>query len=249
MKLHIKCPRTRYYTVPYVSNIQDTDEELSFAPADISEDVIFSDEQAKYTDLICELIAHSDFKPATIKASYRNETEEPLEQMSFHLYDNSSIDMNGIVSSIDIVVHATEHPIEKKVVYTKKFKTTQSGIVKVHETNNCSGIDTVSDVNFFAGAYKPNMPLSDIQPYLFYLAHNYNDQAFISIVSATDFLNSKNNLIPAPDIKFEDLSTLYDDIVVGKVQITLDNINYKSISAIKNTLTNSLFTIRFERII
>lgn len=248
MKLNLQCLRANYHFTPYVLNTNTANEELSFILSDTDEKILFSGGQATYIEIICSINAHSNFKPATVRANYRNELGDPFKTMQFNLYDGSSIDMNGLVSSIDIIVYESEMPIDQKVIYTKKFHTSQSKVIAVHENENYSGIDTISDVYFLSGAYKPNMPLDNIQPYLFYLTHQYNSLSNISIISATEFLNSKNTLMPDKNIKFEDLSTLYDDIVTGKIQIVLHDNIYKSVSAIKNTLTNSLFTLKFKRI-
>ncbi len=248
MKAHLKCPKANYRITPYMLNKYGLDEELSFTLSDTEEQILFLEEQNMYMNIVCSIVARSEFSPATVSADYRNEIDKPFKKMQFNLYDGSSIDMNGIVSSIDVVIYESEIPIDQKVIYTKKFYTSQSRIIEVYETENHSGINTISNVHFFGGAYKPNMPLDGIQPYLFYLMHEYNNLAHIGIISATDFLNSKNNLIPAPNIKFEDLSTLYDDIVTGKIQLTLNNSIYRSISAVKNTLTNSLFILKLKQI-
>lgn len=256
MKNFIKCPRARFTNTPYLLNKTDVDEELSFATSPIQENILICDDLPVYIDAVCDIKPHSDFNNVTVWAKYRNEIEEPFIQMSFNLYDNSSINMNGIVSCVDIIINELILPnnivineFKSYIAYTKVFPvTTRQLTLEVVEVANCSGFDTVSHAYHFGGCFKPNMSLSDIQPYLFYVKHLYNENEFIGIISASEFLNTKNDLLPSYNVTFESLANLYDDIISGKIIIKIHGKKYKSISAIKNTLTNSLFTIKFKSI-
>ena len=256
MKNFTKCPRTHFTNVPYLLKKTDIDEKLFFATSPVRENILVQEGMPSYIDAVCDIQPHSDFKNVTVHAQYRNELNEAFVQTSFNLYNNNSIDMNGIVSHIDIIIAELILPnnvlineFKPRIVYTKSFpSTTKQLTLNVVETENCSGFDTLSNVYHFGGCFKPNMPLSDIQPYLFYVGHLYNGNDFISIISASEFLNSKNDLLQSPYITFESLATLYDDIVNGKISFEFNNKKYQSVFATKNTLTNSKFTVKFKAI-
>lgn len=266
MKFCTKQPRAKFTNIPYLPNKPGISEEITSSPAVIPENIIIGN-NTHYIDMLCSLQARSEFSPVTVSAKYRNEIGDELIQMNFNLYDNTCINLNGIVSHVDIFAKeiissdgVSRHndiaslnselftqSYEQQVIYTKTFKITEkSQSVRTHETENYSGIDTISDAYYFGGNYKPNKPLSDIQPYLFYLGHNYNGTQFINIISATEFLNTKNKLTPSFSVKFDELSTLQDDIVSGKLQIKVNDKLYKSIYASKDTLTTPVIIVRFK---
>lgn len=263
MKIHIKQPKAKFTNIPYLSNTFDVSEEIVSPSTTVPENIIV-DHDTSYIDVLCTLQARSEFPPVTVSAKYRNEIGDELSQMNFNLYDNTSINLNGIVSHVDVIAEEIVAfwdtfqfdneislnditSVHDKVIYTKTFKITEkSQSVRVSEIENYSGIDTISDVYYLGGNYKPYKTLADIQPYLFYLGHYYNNEPFINIISATDFLNTKNNLKPASNVKFEELSTLQDDIMAGQIQIKINDKLYKSIYAVKNTLTVPMITVRFK---
>ena len=259
----MKQPKAKFTNIPYLSNKFDVSEEIISSPTAVQENIII-DHNISYIDVLCTLQARREFPSVTVSAKYRNEIGDELTQMNFNLYDNTSINLNGIVSHVDVIAEEiisfgdafqfdNETSLnditsgQDRIIYTKTFKiTNKSQSVRVSEIENYSGIDTISDAYYLGGNYKSYKSLADIQPYLFYLGHYYNNEPFINIISATDFLNTKNNLKPASNVKLEELSTLQDDIMAGQIQIKINDKLYKSIYAVKNTLTVPMITIRFK---
>ena len=253
-------PRIKFSALPYshcFTDIDKSDSILEIGNSEYFEDVFndSKDDNPKLLTVICELIPHIDFKNVSMNMKYRNEIDSnKYEIVSFNLYNNSTINMNGIVSSIDVIaktVLSSQRAINIKNhrLYTKNFIVqTIPKELKTIEEITCSGIDTKTHVYPFAGCLRSYMEMKDIQPYLFYIGHEYNQSPYINLVSATDFFKSQDILV-SENIAIKSLSTLEDDITDGKIELKLKNSNakYISISSSKNTLTNTYVSIIFEK--
>lgn len=206
-----------------------------------------NDQQFNMLNTICEIQPHRDFnRNICALMSYRNEINQNKEIVKYNLYDNAAIDMDGVVSSIDIyiknILNIPNYITNNQKVYTKQFITQSSSVTLTgYETFIDSGINTVSNAYGFGGGYTSHFLPNKIQPYFFYICNMYNEAPYISLMSATDFINQRRIQLAE---KY-DISTLEDDILNGKIVLNINNINYKSISSNKTGLTNNLIHITF----
>ena len=245
-------PRTKFNNLPYSDSFTDIDKNnsiLQIGNTDYYEDVFKNIDNYTYIETICELIPKSLFNNVTASMKYRNEIDEEINSIAkYNLYDNSIIKMNNIVSSIDIVLQDIiniPNSINNNIIYTKKFYIQNKNIIlQTNEEENESGINTISNAYLFGGSFMPN----NIQQYLFYIRHDYNEAPYISLISSSEILNNTSNIKLAPSIELENLSTLQDDITNGKIIIDINNKKYKSLFYKKHTLISNKINIVFKYI-
>ncbi len=131
------------------------------------------------------------------------------------------------------------------IIYTKIFgKQNKNICLETIENDTEYGINTISNAYLFGGSFKPN----NIQQYLFYIEHNYNEKTYISLISSEDIIiNNNKNIQVSKHINKEQLSTLQDDIMNGKIIIDINNKQYQSILYNKNTLMSNKVNIIFKQ--
>ena len=223
-------PRTKFNNLPYSDSFTDIDKNnaiLQIGNTDYYEDVFKNIDNYQYVETICELVPKSSFNKVEVSMQYRNEIDEEINSIiKYSLYDNNIIKINNIVSSIDIMLHDIiniPNNINNNLIYTKKFGIQNKNIIlQTDEEEIESGINTISNAYLLGGSFMPN----NIQQYLFYIKHNYNEEPYVNIISSENILNS-NDIILDQNIKLEDFSTLQDDITNGKIIIDINNRNYK----------------------
>ncbi|MDR1390998.1 MAG: hypothetical protein LBI95_01335 [Holosporales bacterium] len=257
-------PKASFSTEPFVSGfsyVEKSNSCLLIGSSDEFENVFF-EEVPEYLKLLCSISFKSEFPAITISARYKITEGGELQSMRYSLYDGSSVSMNGIVSEVsveflDFFQNFKNFPkswkdalSESKILYTKHFpiQNVSKNIDNfIDESIPQSGIiHTKSNAHFFAGAHFQGIKFSDIQPYLFYVGTGVQAKEYISIISAKDtFQTGKVKL--SPDIPKESLATLEDDICNGKIELNFDDLRYKSVVAIKETLTSDVFQILFRK--
>lgn len=273
-KQKLQQPKARFNSEPFINGFTDIDKENSdfiIGTSEKFENIFETDKKfPEYLKLLCKISAKSEFPDVSISAKYKTENDEnePENTMIYNLYDGSKINMKGLVSEININIYdivpdfgivETEEIKEfvksNPLIYTKKFETQK----KSNEIENfrdyesaydeSSLIHTKTRTHFFAGSFQKTMKISDIQQYFFYMGTGYQGEEFINLISSKDLLETQK-VKPTPGIKLENLSTLEDDIMSGKIEINFDdeNVKYQSISSIKTTLTSEIFQIIFKKI-
>ena len=273
-KQKLQQPKARFNSEPFINGFTDIDKENSdfiIGTSEKFENIFETDKKfPEYLKLLCKISAKSEFPDVSISAKYKTENDEnePENTMTYNLYDGSKINMKGLVSEININIYdivpdfgivETEEIKEfvksNPLIYTKKFETQK----KSNEIENfrdyesaydeSSLIHTKTRAHFFAGSFQKTMKISDIQQYFFYMGTGYQGEEFINLISSKDLLETQK-VKPTPGIKLENLSTLEDDIMSGKIEINFDdeNVKYQSMSSIKTTLTSEIFQIIFKKI-
>lgn len=245
----MQVPRTKFNNLPYSDSFTDIDKNntiLQIGNTDYYEDVFKSINDYTYIETICELVPKFSFNKVEISMKYRNEIDEEINSIiKYNLYDNNIIKINNIVSSIDILLYDIiniPNNINNYLIYTKKFGIQNKNIIlQTYEEEIESGINTTSNAYLLGGSFMPN----NIQQYLFYIKHNYNEEPYINVISSEDVLNN-NNIILDPNVKLEDFSTLQDDITNGKIIIDINNRKYKSLLYKKHTLISNKVNIIFK---
>lgn len=243
-------PKTNFISLPYSNSYTDIDKHktiLQIGNTDYYEDVFKNNNNYEYLETICELVPKYSFSNIEVTMKYRNEINETTnKEIKYNLYNNNFINMENVVSSIDVVLKNIlniNKNISNNIIYTKNFiKQTKNIMVKTNEFFSESVIDTISNAYMFGGKFLPN----NIQQYLFYIMHIYNEKPQIKIVSAEDVINDKNYIKLDPSIKLEDLSTLQDDIINGKITININNKKYQSVLLKKSTLISNRVNILFK---
>jgi hypothetical protein len=214
---------------------------------------------------MCSISSQSEFGNVAISARYKEKSNGDVKTLSYNLYDGSAINMTGFVSSISVTAidilpefgMPTDSRLqiyisENRVIYTKRFRTqtTPTTIENFvdRDSQETGIIHTKSKAHSFAGSYFSGIKLADIQPYLFYVGTGYQAKQYISVVSASDVVRLRKVSL-APGVSQDLLSTLEDDICNGKLLISLPDYNttYKSVSALKETVTSDIFQITFKR--
>ena len=257
-------PRAAFSNAPFVNGFTDIEKEnldLVIGSSDEFEN-LFSYESPEYIKLICKLSVKSEFPNVTISAGYKVTEDGELQMMQKNLYDGSEISMNSVISEIEIEFLDFQQDfgivkkswkdllIESPVIYKKEFpKQTISRRIDNFIDNSVEQngtIHTKSKAHFFGGSYFGGIKFSDIQPYLFYVGTGLQAEEYINIISAKEvFQNGKVKL--SPEIQIDSLSTLEDDICNGTLKLNLDDEIYKSVIAIKETLTSNVFQILFKK--
>jgi hypothetical protein len=265
-----KLPRAKFFSNPFVSGYSDIDKEnsnLFIGASEKPDDIRFgSNDLPEYIFCICNLIPKSEFNPVNVCSRYKENQDSSEESlMEFNIYSGEHINMKGFVSEIavectDIFQSASYDCIpkhwvdfiqENKIIYNKKFMLQPIDFeIESFFNENLEVTDIShykSKAHFFAGSYYKGIAISDIQQYMFFLRANIYGEKFINIISSKEILNS-NSIPPADEIRFENLSTLQDDISSGKIMLEFpDNVRYKSIDIKKETLTFDICKIIFKK--
>lgn len=273
-KQKLQQPKARFNSEPFINGFTDIDKENSdfiIGNSERFENIFENDKNfPEYLKLLCKISAKSEFQDVSISAKYKTENDEnePENTMTYNLYDGSKINMKGLVSEININIcdivpdfgiveteEIKEFVNSNPLIYTKKFETQK----KSNEIENFRDYDSVYDesslihtktrAHFFAGSFQKTMKISDIQQYFFFMGTGYQGEEFINLISAKDLIQTQK-VKPTTGIKLENLSTLEDDIMSGKIEINFDdkNVKYQSMSSIKTTLTSEIFQIIFKKI-
>ncbi|MDR1609375.1 MAG: hypothetical protein LBR78_00770 [Holosporales bacterium] len=259
-------PRTRLLGNPFIGGFTDIDREgtnLMIGDSELLDD-IFNDDSPEHIKLLCSMSAHAAFTDVVVSARYKEKSNGNVKTLSYHLYDGSSLNMTGFVSKLSITAldilpefgtpdsRWQRYISENNVIYTKHFQT-QASSTNVenfvdHDAQETGIIHTKSRAHSFAGSYFSGIKLADIQPYLFYVGTGYQAKPYISIISASDALRLRKVTL-APGVSDDSLSTLEDDICNGSIQLSIPDCNttYKSVAAIKETLTSDIFQITFRK--
>lgn len=271
-----KSMKLKYNGAPFISGFCDVEKEdinIEIGRSDVPDNLLFGDfDYPDQLTVLCDLDPIAEFdKDIQISAKYRiskdlEKNPDESFMMSRRLYDESSLKMKGVVSAIDIVFKSAlgSFPEEDKEyfkqypsIYRKTFETQKSSreISTSLDTDFGSCNDGITDIMhfqskayFFAGAYHDCLPVSEIQPYMFYMGTGFRAQEYIALISAKEYLNSQK-VIPSNEITEEKLSSLVDDVAEGKVVLSIpDKFSYRSIDITKSTITSGLCKITFERI-
>ena len=263
--------KANFNNLPYNDSYTYIDKEntiLQIGNSDYYEDIFRNTGEDLYIETICEMIPHYSFD-TNIQVSMNYNNDNINQIVRYNLYDRSIISMENVVSSIDIILldilnknnintnlnddnfktninnHSINSSENNNIIYTKFFgKQNKNICLETIEYETEYGINTISKAYMFGGSFKPN----DIQQYLFYIKHNYNERPYISLISSEDIINNKKDIQLASSINRENLSTLQDDIMNGKIVINLSNKKYKSIFYKKSTLISNKFNIIFKSI-
>ncbi|MDR2666506.1 MAG: hypothetical protein LBB34_00080 [Holosporales bacterium] len=258
-------PKAKFASDPFVSGF--TDIEYENANLIIGEskktDNIFSCEYPEYIRMLCSITYKTEFPNTAITARYKVTHDGDLKTMSYNLYDNSRINMNGFVSEVVIEFNELqpnsdfvkkswqEFLTANKILYRKKFglQLSSRNIENfIDDSSEQSGIiHTKSKAHLFAGSYFKGIKFSDIQQYLFFVGTGRGATEYISIIPAKDVLQTGKVKLDS-SIPVISLATLEDDICNGNLEITFDmDTKYRSILAEKSTLTSDIFQILFKR--
>ena len=256
----IKSPNSRFRNIPFVNgytDIEKTNNVFVIGNSDC-EETIFGDNIPDHIEMLCKLSAKSMFPNVIITAGYRITPDGQDYTMQKNLYNGKDVNIKNIISEvdiefIDIITHEKYlkcNLSQNQVIYRKYFQI-QNKSKRLPNypdlANHQSEIFmTKSDAYCFAGVYFDGVKLSDIQQYLFYVGTDINSKPYIKVISAQDFMHKNlGNIDKSIDI--ESLSSLEDDICDGKIKIIIGDIEYHSISAIKNTFMSNIFSIVLKK--
>lgn len=239
-------PRTNFNNLPYSDSFTDIDKDktiFQIGNTDYYEDVFKDTSDYTYIETICELIPKRSFSNVQASIKYRNKINDSVNKIAiYNLYDNSIIKMDNIVSSIDIALNDVinmKSNINNSIIYTKTFeKQNKNILLETMEEESKSYINTTSYAYLFGGSFT--------QQYLFYIRHEYNKDAYISLISSEDIINNKCNVKLHPNIDIKTLNTLQDDVMNGKIKINVNNKQYKSLFYKKHTLISNKINIIFK---
>ncbi|MDR0695850.1 MAG: hypothetical protein LBF56_03760 [Holosporales bacterium] len=257
----------RFQGEPFVAGFTDIEKDdinIVIGENEEMDDPCLANEECPGFRLLCALLPKSDFQDVAISARYKERTsDKETKTMSYKLYDGSSIKMNGFVSEIaiefsDVVPEfgklndqSLNFLMENKTIYRKTFQvqTSSKNIENfVDEDMEASSIiHTKSRAHCFAGSYFKGVKFSDIQQYLFYVGTGYRAEPYISVIKASEIIQTKKAKLNH-DITVDSLSTLEDDICDGKILIEFpDGSAYQSICSAKDTLVSNICQISFKR--
>lgn len=261
----IGTPRAKFITEPFVNGYTDIEREraiFTIGNSDENEDIL-ADNLPEYIKIRCKLSAKVAFPNVTISAGYRKAPGGQDLMMQKKLYDGSEISMKGVVSEVDIefLGFYGEPEFAPKGLIPEEFYKLPIIYKKIFQIQNVSRripnypdiaheqseiFMTKSEAHPFAGTYFPGIKLLEIQPYLFYVGTGVRTEPYIKIISAKDAIQKEMVKI-CKDVDTNSLSTLEDDICNGKVKFNLDDFQYVSILAQKDTLTSDVFAILFKK--
>jgi hypothetical protein len=260
--------RGRFQGEPFVEGFTDIEKEdasILIGESDVIDDVCQVDGgECSCFKLLCSLSSRSDFNDVAISARYKEKAgDKESKTLSYKLYDGSSIKMNGFVSEVaiefaDIVPGSgnlddqwLNFLNENRVIYRKVFQTqTSTKTIEnfVDEDIDVSSIiHTKSRAHCFAGSYFKGIKFSEIQQYMFYVGTGYRAEPYISIIKASDVLQTKKAKLNQ-NIAVDSLSTIEDDICDGRITITFpDGSIFQSVLGIKDTLVSDICQISFKK--
>ncbi|MDR3030899.1 MAG: hypothetical protein LBU35_00745 [Holosporales bacterium] len=263
-------PKAKFFSDPFIAGYTDIDKEnsdITIGNSEKNENIFFGDENSpEYISCLCSLIPRMEFKNISVSSKYKLDPDSGAEsEMNFKIYSGENINMKGFVSHIDIecrniLLNGLEGNIPREwldfiiehcKIFTKNFMTQTNSIEIESLIDEELGITDIahfkSNAHFFAGSYYKGIPISDIQQYMFFVGTDVYGKEYINIISSKEILTS-SSILPAAEIKLENLSTLQDDISNGKVSISFsESVIYKSIEIRKETLTSDICKIIFKK--
>jgi hypothetical protein len=228
-----------------------------------AEDVFVDDENPRYIKLLCELRALRNFpKEACIKSKYKEmPTSEEFSDIEYNVYDGKSVSLNGLVSEINIIYKDSFPEVpeewasflqENSSVYSKKFYT-QNGNIQAEMSVDPRYEMTVynhliSEAYPIAGAHHKGIPIENIEQYFAHIGVGLQAKPYIDIISSKQLLNAKH-LKVASGIKSSQITSLQDDILSGRIEITMpDETKYQSLNIVKDTVVSDICVISFRKV-
>ncbi len=231
------------------------------------EENVFEDEESpQYIQIICELSPLKTFSPkAQIHTTYHAMPSDPnsIRHITKNIYDGSVISLNKLVSGLEIKYKTIvpSIPLAEKWhnflseqyqnLYTKQFLTISDKIDIIiepdqrYDKNAYNNI--ISRAYPIAGLYHKGIPINDIEQYFVYYGTGIQAKEYIKLVSSKELFSSKHLKI-APGIKASSITSLEDDVSLGKIEIISPNeTKYQSISITKNTVLSNVCTITFQQ--
>ena len=234
----MKIPRTGLNLEPYISPVIDTDDSiLSIGDNEEFEDIFFELEVPEYIKIVCELIPKYDFPKINISFDMLDYNGNNIHK-TFELYNDS----NQFISGIDIKLKESTQKITGlpigKIIFSKNFKTqTKDSYLEMFK----SEYSLQTKAFYYGGKFSSYFTLGEIQPCLFYVKCNQYSE--LRIESISEILR-KNKIQLSEEIDMRDISSLEDDILNGKINITLPTgHSYKSIASKKTNLNNFAYII------
>ncbi|MDR2074832.1 MAG: hypothetical protein LBP31_01265 [Holosporales bacterium] len=265
MHTNRKILKIKQHTEPFLSNDIDTDlVNFTIGDTDIGEEDVFLDsENPKYIKLLCELKGIKNFpKISCMKSKYKSmPSSKDFLDIEYNIYDGKSVSLNGLVSEINVIYKDSFPEVpeewtswlqENSSIYSKKFHTQKENVqaeMNIDPRYEVTAYNhLISEAYPIAGSYHKGIPIENIEQYFSYIGIGLQAKPYIDIISSKQLLNAKHLKI-SPLIKSSQITSLQDDILSGKIKITMPNeTKYQSLNVVKDTIVSDICVISFKKV-
>lgn len=264
MKTVSKILKIKTHYQPF--NIFDVDKEnitLTIGNMKSNENVFTDSNAPNYIRILCELVPIKNFNPSlNVLSRYQKmvNVSESMTEFSKKIY--SSVQMNGFVSSIDIIykdiLPDTEIPPDWRIylsgnpkIYTKNFlvqqKSMQISMTEDHRFEQNMYYHLISGAYPYAGAYYKGIAVENIEQYFFYIGTELQAKEYMNTISSKKVL-SGGPIKLCQGLKASEITSLQNDITSGKINLTMqDKTIYQSLDIKKDTIISNACVITFKK--
>ncbi len=261
----------RYNNLPFDSSCRGAEREnidYKIGSSEVEERPCYGSNYPDQIKTLFEIIPIVDFDPSIeVSAEYRisrdleNNPDEKFV-MNRKLYDGISLEVDGLVSGIEVKFINVDGPFpiserkflkQKRPSYIKMFETQRNSIMIKPRLDKEFGGDGITDImhfksdaHFMGGVYRDDLSPHEIQPVLFYMGTGFQGKEYINSITTKKFLEVRNIEL-SQEVTKDKMNSLKDDALQGKIMLNIDGkFTYKSINIEKTAYNCGLCEITMD---